>query len=145
MELDGVPVRRWDGVLDSGASVIVFVHRLASADPRAHAELEAADHPEFEAPQQIAPVATSQDGGMVQLGLALAHELSAPQFADVLAALVADRDLARQVGLLTANLGLRIAGDAQRTPELDAVMLARLVATVCEMARLQVSWPKRVS
>jgi hypothetical protein len=40
-EIDGVPVRVWEGRTAAGRPVRVFVHRIGSADPGAQAEMEA--------------------------------------------------------------------------------------------------------
>ena len=38
--IDGVPCRVWAGRLESGREVDVFIHRIATVDPAARAELE---------------------------------------------------------------------------------------------------------
>lgn len=38
--IDGVPVRYWEGVTDRGIPCKVFVHRIAVADDRDHAQFQ---------------------------------------------------------------------------------------------------------
>ena len=46
--IDGVPVRLWRGTTEAGNPVDLFIHRVASADPAAQAELsrELGEQPE---------------------------------------------------------------------------------------------------
>lgn len=63
--IDGVPVRRWRGRTESGRPVDVFVHRVATADPWAQAELDAV-LAERSRPRELADIA--EEGRAFGLG-----------------------------------------------------------------------------
>lgn len=135
LELDGVPVRRWQGTLESGAPVHVYVHRLASSAPQAQLELEAAGHHELEAPSNMQPIVTWHDAGMVQAGMALGHELASPRFAEERAAIAADPELARQLAAHIAHMALRAAADPDRSPESDQRILSFTLGAIRQIVR----------